>query len=301
MDRVETERSSSSSRMMGAAEFDVCSTKTGRSYRIYTYAPVDQTVQGRLPVVYITDGNMLFHAAMMQAVYMTEIGEIEPALIVGIGYSVTNLGETVARRRFDLTPCAPEVEQRQGEIRGGEGAQYGGAEAFLTFITDELEPMLDALYKIDARNRTIFGHSLGGLFALYSLLRHPAEFRTFVAASPSIWWNGKSILQHLPRFRHAVEIEQSAPRVLITVGALEESTERARVIPADMTPELFQVRIQRRRAVENARELSVELRGIQGTAGYHVQFTEFEAETHASVVGAALSRGLVFALTPKSS
>lgn len=37
--------------------------------------------------------------------------------------------------------------------------------------------------------------TLGGLFTLHALYTRPHLFETYIAADPSIWWNGRSILQ----------------------------------------------------------------------------------------------------------
>ena len=46
----------------------------------------------------------------------------------------------------------------------------------------------------------LFGHSLGGLFVAYALLTRPDAFATYLAISPSLWWDGFTVLRHLPAF-----------------------------------------------------------------------------------------------------
>jgi len=71
---------------------------------------------------------------------------------------------------------------------------------------------------VDAARRTLFGHSLAGLLAIYALLTRPAAFSQFMAASPSIWWNDESLLGFEAR------IPRDAPfdnRVFVTLGDSE--------------------------------------------------------------------------------
>lgn len=294
-------RSVSRATLIGAVEFDITSSCSGRTYRIYAYVAGAPRPGSRLPVIYVTDGNLLFPAAMMQAAYMIDTGEIDPAVIVGIGYPVSSIEEADLLRLWDLSHCTPEAERGAGRLLSLDGAYYGGAEKFLQFITQELEAALGYLYEVDAGNRTLFGHSLGGLLVSYALFTRPEQFRTFVAASPAIWWNGRSLLGELPRFRRLIEERRASPRVLITIGGLEQSSERVRIVPHATTRERVRERLDNERMVDNARALFRELSRIRGATEYSVQFREFEDETHGSVIGATISRALAFALAPRVS
>ena len=285
--------------LIGAVQFDITSSIAGRTYRIYVYMAGGARPARRLPVIYVTDGNLLFPAAMMQAAYMIDTGEIDPAVIVGIGYPVSSIQEPDLLRLRDLSHCEPEAERGLGKLLSLDGACYGGAEEFLQFITRELEPALNSMHEVDVRGRTLFGHSLGGLFAIYTLFAHPEEFRTFIAASPSIWWNGRTVLGELPGFRRVIEERQASPRVLITVGSLEQSIEQASVVSHGVTREGVQEKTDKERVVDDARALFLELSGIRGSPEYLVRFREFEGETHGSVIGATMSRALGFALAPR--
>ena len=84
-------------------------------------------------------------------------------------------------------------------------------------------PALAKAYPIDPADRTLYGHSWGGLFTVGVLLRHPEAFRTFVASSPSIFWNRRSVLADFADFRAKCRSGAVAPRILITVGGTEQS------------------------------------------------------------------------------
>lgn len=64
----------------------------------------------------------------------------------------------------------------------------GGAQNFLSFIKTELIPYINKNYPSNNDN-TLWGHSFGGLFALYALFTEPGLFKSIIAVDPSIWWD----------------------------------------------------------------------------------------------------------------
>lgn len=276
----------------GAVQFDMRSAGNGRVYRIYVHEPMHEPPPSGYPVVYVTDGNAFFATAALQA---EAAGE--GTMVVGIGYPASDRRDPDILRYRDLTWEAPpaEIGAEFTACLGSQDISYGGADGFLDFIMEELEPVVGALYAIDRKNTTLFGDSLGGLFALYVLFKHPGKFRTFVAGSPAIWWNDKALLRGVSEFRALVESGAAAPRVLITVGSLEQTTESVRT-PRGMSPEQFRKMIQRTRMVDNARELARELESIRGSEGYLMRYQMLEGETHQSVVAATISRAIGFSL-----
>jgi predicted alpha/beta superfamily hydrolase len=64
----------------------------------------------------------------------------------------------------------------------------GGADNFLRFIKEELIPYVNKTYPSNGDN-TLWGHSLGGMFATYAMLKEPATFKSYIAVDPSVWWD----------------------------------------------------------------------------------------------------------------
>jgi len=64
----------------------------------------------------------------------------------------------------------------------------GGADNFLRFIKEELIPYVNKTYPSNGDN-TLWGHSLGGMFVTYAMLKEPATFKSYIAVDPSIWWD----------------------------------------------------------------------------------------------------------------
>jgi len=69
----------------------------------------------------------------------------------------------------------------------------GGGEKFLSFISNELIPHIDSLYRT-APYRIFMGHSLGGLTVINAFLHHTAMFNAYVATDPSMSWDNKKLL-----------------------------------------------------------------------------------------------------------
>ena len=64
----------------------------------------------------------------------------------------------------------------------------GGGDNFLRFIKEELIPYVNKTYPSSGDN-TLWGHSLGGMFVTYAMLKEPATFKSYIAVDPSIWWD----------------------------------------------------------------------------------------------------------------
>lgn len=67
-------------------------------------------------------------------------------------------------------------------------APTGGADKFLGYIKDELIPYINQHYPSNGDN-TLWGHSLGGMFVIYALLKAPDAFKSYIAIDPSLWWD----------------------------------------------------------------------------------------------------------------
>lgn len=72
-------------------------------------------------------------------------------------------------------------------------AESGGAPVFLAFIEKELIPLIDAGLKTDSANRTLYGYSMGGLFATYTLFQKPWLFKNILIGSPALGYDNWSI------------------------------------------------------------------------------------------------------------
>lgn len=173
-------------------------------------------------VLYLTDANGLF-AGAVDIVRLMQLGaHLPPILVVGIGYRRGALGETVGLRTRDLTPTSDALIARISP----DVTVMGGAERFLAFIRDELQPWVRSRYRVDTEDSVYFGHSLGGLFGTYVLLTRPSTFRKYGIGSPSLWWDDDLMFEY--EASYAGTHDDLPATVFFTVGAFEDHDGRQR-------------------------------------------------------------------------
>jgi predicted alpha/beta superfamily hydrolase len=99
-------------------------------------------------------------------------------------------------RTRDLTPTKNER---------GDG---GGADKFLQFIESEVIPLIEKNYRTQPY-RIFAGHSLGGLFAVYSFVARPDLFNAYIAASPVLQWDDNLVIKRAEEtFRQKKEFKK---------------------------------------------------------------------------------------------
>lgn len=195
----------------GTTRFDLAARPDGGAYRIFVVRPDRPAPAAGYPVLYLLDANAVIGTA---ADALRARQDLEPAVIVGIGYP-TDQPFDIPRRFHDFTPPTAAANL-PAQIAPGQ--RTGGQTALLDFIEQQLKPRIERELPIDRRRQTLFGHSLGGLFALHVLFTRPQAFQSYVAASPSIWWNRESILAEEAA---RPGISNGPARLLLTVGARE--------------------------------------------------------------------------------
>ncbi len=258
-------------------------------------APADPMPDTGVPTLYLLDGDLLFGMAAEIARAVSSVAAFPAHYVVGIGYDAT-YADVLKFRTADL---APPIAAKALESLGGlgvaiGGAEGGGADAFLAFLTDRLRPEITRRYPQTAESpQILFGHSLGGLFAAHALLTRPSSFDAFIASSPSLWWNGFAILDELPMFAERLAVLSRQPRVFVDVGAWEQELPTSVPDGIGVTLEEAQAQIRAARMVDAAREFADALRDAGVADLRHVAFAE---DDHVSAAPAAILHGMRFAL-----
>jgi predicted alpha/beta superfamily hydrolase len=237
----------------------------------FNYLPSDTT---RYPVMYVLDGDPNLPMAALIQRNMSYDHEVPDVIMVGIGYQVDNFLSTRSFRVLDYTPS--HVAKIDSEMTASHHMKMvtGGAADFLQILEKEIIPYIETNYKTN-KDRSLAGHSLGGLFALYTLFHEPALFQKYLISSPSLYWNDFEMLGEETEYygsRHKI----LQARIFISAGSLE---------PDPMTPDIKQL-------VNLIRQ-----RHYQG-----LEITEyvFPEETHLSVIPFSLSRGMRIIYSQKS-
>lgn len=160
-----------------------------RSYSIFVKTPpgydAPKNKERYYPVIYMTDAPHTFQVASGAThLGMGQNGEQEPAILVAIGYAHGEDG--MHSRVFDLTPWHDDSWTRY---------KTGNAEVYFEFLSQLVIPMVEKNYRASTSNRTLAGHSLGGSFGAWVLLKHPEVFENYILTSPSLWFLEKQIFE----------------------------------------------------------------------------------------------------------
>jgi len=265
--------------------FDLYFQKHGGTYRIFVSVPADPVPANGYPVIYLLDGNRTF--PMMQAAQ--ENSGFCSAVTVGIGYP-NDSGIDVDRRYFDLTPPTPLDLIPTKFISSGTFAT-GGHDTFFASIETELKPVIEGIAPIDRNRQTIFGHSLAGLLVLHILYTSPDSFQSYVAADPSIWWNGRSILTEHAGFMESKRARDEKAPVRLLVETAGNQALREGLSPEEAAL------IVKLRSGPAGKEIAAALRGL---SGLRVSYKEQADETHGSMLPYAVADTLAFALNSSS-
>lgn len=203
-------------------QFNLTNPVNQQKYLIQVFQPQVATPKQGFPVVYLLDGNAAFPYASViaQSIEFSYARNKQvPPVIVAIGYPINSTID-VKSRTFDYTPPF-DGEFKPLANRPISPYPQGGAEQFFQFIQTQLKPIISKHYSINDQQQTLFGHSYGGLFSLYTLFNHPNAFQHYVAASPSIWWNDYNILQHAQHFSQQSTAHDLSKTLTLTIGELE--------------------------------------------------------------------------------
>ena len=169
------------------------------NFKLYISFPenYDYLRTEKYPVVYFLDGDGgTFHTIMVEYMNQRAIPEV---ITIGIGY--------------------PGASQRNRDYT------YGYIN-FYHFLKDELIPRIEEDYNTDPQNRTLFGHSYGGIFALMTMFQYTdfedILFHNLIAASPSIWWPDNQMAFNLENSLF-LQTHILPVNLYMTVGSLEGS------------------------------------------------------------------------------
>jgi predicted alpha/beta superfamily hydrolase len=243
-------------------QFTVWSKPTGREYRIQIAEPVRPVLPGeKVSVIYVLDGNYMFGMATDVSRNLQIVREMGPTYIVAIGYNAETLGGWIDGRLQDYI-----------HVRGavGDGPEVGGGgAAFQRFLVEGLRPLIEARYpQIDPAKSYLYGHSLGGQFAVNVMLSQPEAFAGYLVGSPSIWTE-PSLIERL-KARLATG---GGRRVFLGVEGLGDD-ENARL------------------HMRLGRELGAVLKGPGST--WVVEHRNYPTETHVSSEGVIFANGASF-------
>jgi len=276
-------------RLSGAVTFDLGGQDDDKPWQITLYIPPGPAPKDGWPVLYLLDGNAVTATAIdierVQASYPEATGITSRFVIVGVGYPTSDAYDTV-RRCWDYTP--PPGRTYPSFEPGGPAVRTGGAPAFLDFVLNALKPAIERRCPVHRAKQALFGHSFGGLFTLYALANAPTAFSHWIAASPSIYWEDRTILKIIDKIDSTVKGNR---HVLIMVGAYEEKP--APPAAQNREQEDDQAHPEATQMISLARALATRLDQRQGLKS---RFQIISRRTHMAVLPDALNEAVAFFL-----
>ena len=182
-------------------------------FSIFVRLPKDYSKSKKeaYPVIYQLDGNAFFDPVASSIDQLLKKKKIQrDPILVGIGYENAYLMDSLRARDYTF-PVSPPPDSFG---ISGEGAD------FYNFIKTKVIPRIDSTYRTEKINRTIMGHSLGGYFVLYSLLRHTTDqpvFNSYIAASPSLSYHDGYLNKQFEKHNN----DLNDTKLYMTIGELE--------------------------------------------------------------------------------
>lgn len=167
------------------------STNTHESYRIYVSIPAEYYTHPhkKYPAIFLLDADYSFPIVTAITNHLSDRNRIPAMFVFGIAYAGAPAYEL--HRTQDYTPTYV--------ADGGYGAEYqkvsGGAPKFAAFLQAELIPYLNQSFHLNGQ-RTLVGHSFGGLFGSWSMLNNPALFNSYIIISPSLWYDNNYMFSY---------------------------------------------------------------------------------------------------------
>lgn len=242
--------------------------------------PVEEAATWTL---YLLDGNLYFGTAVEATRLMHGLyGELPPIRVVGISYPTDDPQRLSALRNRDFTPVPDPrfAVHGWGQGSGPAGGGMGRADAFLAALEGEIRPLVEARHGRTA-GTALWGSSLGGLLVAHALLTHPGTFDVWIAVSPSLWWADGRIFG--TEAETAGSRDDLPGRLFVAVGELEEDPRIPALAPFRMVTHV---------------DRFVETLGGRGYPSLEVAKLVAAEESHTSVPGVGLTRGLRWALGP---
>jgi len=180
----------------------------GREYHLSVWLPKSyRTSNQNYPVIYQLDGDLLFGVAAGVSFFL-QWEDTPEAIVVGINYDMESYDQIMALRQLDFFP--PDLPDKSDSY----------ADKFLDALVHEMIPCIEANYRTIPTDRTLYGYSASGFFALYTLLHQPNAFQRYIAGS-GLWESACTYLMSHDQ-KLAERISTEPIRLYLSVGELEK-------------------------------------------------------------------------------
>lgn len=246
---------------------DLPTSGNGIHYQLYVHVPPPCQLAGSsCPTVYLLDAEYSFALAAQIVTHLADRNRMPPVISIAIAYP-----DKSRYRRFRTRDYTPYYFATGGY---GEDIQKesGGGPAFLEVIKKEIIPYVEVTFHVSRENRTLVGHSYGGLFATHAWISSPDTFRNYIIISPSLWYADGRVYSDIAK-ACAESPDRNQRNLFLAVGEYEEQPDNGRAMVSDLQ------RMDDALSHCSKREVAT-------------YFRVFSDESHASIFPAALSTGL---------
>ncbi len=135
------------------------------TYGVYVTLPgsYEDSPDRIYPTLYMIDGNQyyVFTGQPLDSMYWSNVAQEH--ITVAVAYTADG-----------------------GNFRSRDFRTEARAADFVRFFQEELIPFVEENYRTSAEERTLWGHSLGGQFTLYTLLTATNTFENYIASAPAV-------------------------------------------------------------------------------------------------------------------
>lgn len=247
-----------------------------RHYRIQLAVPRQANAGEARPVLYMLDGN----AAMdtLRTPDLDALADGTAPVLVALGHDVPTRTDAIARS-YDYTPPVLR-EVGDGLPPVVLGRIGGGADEFLHLLVTRIMPLVRDRVVVDDARTGLWGHSYGGLFVLYALMKQPELFQYYVAGDPSVWWHQGEIRSH---WRNVNTNLPAGRRLAILTGT------RPRERPAP-----YEVEAAKHPGSPPAKPLDILMEIVEGSAarGMRLSYQTFPQYGHGEMLACSLQYAL---------
>jgi hypothetical protein len=163
----------------------------GEDYRIFIRVPNDYAIGKKsYPILVVLDPNFIFSA-------LYGINSVaQNYIICGIGHEGVDFWDLPQQERSDISEIARSrdflpfgldpnifIEGAPKDLVDRILQSTGKADDFMSLIKNQIIPFLQSNFRT-SNDHTILGHSFGGIFACFALLKYPKIFSNYIAISP---------------------------------------------------------------------------------------------------------------------
>ena len=148
---------------------------------------------------------------------------IETVILVGITITGNELNFNEQRTR-DYTPAPYDIDIMKFPfsipLKSGlfkvTNENSGKSVLFRKFLKNKVFKKIIESYSINQSKRAFLGHSFGGLFGIYELIKEDILFTDYIIIAPALWWNKSNGLYE--SLKSINKIKDWSPNLYICYG-----------------------------------------------------------------------------------